>query len=998
MQADDSPRKVNFGRDIRPILSDKCFFCHGPDENTREAELRLDTKEAAHTVLTPGDGAASELVRRITSADPDELMPPPGSNRTLPPEQIALLKRWIDEGAPWGEHWSFSKPTKPTVPDVAAALNSAIRNPIDSFVQLRLAEHGLRPSPEASKEQLLRRVTLDLTGLPPTPEELAHFLQDEDPNSYERVVDRLLQSAAFGERMAWDWLDAARYADSNGYQGDADRTMWPWRDWVVDAFNRNLPYDQFTVFQLAGDLLPDASFEQTLATGFNRNHMINGEGGRIPEENRAEYVMDMAETVGTVWLGLTLNCCRCHDHKYDQLTQRDYYSFFAFFNQTPVDGSGGNPQTPPVLAVPGASQKQRTGELEQQIASLEERRHERAAELAGGQAAWEARQLAQVGADDWQVVRPSSAKAEHQELQILDDGSVVAKGSNPANDAYTITATSSLDRITGLRLEALRHESLTENSLSRADSGNFVLTNVELLVHRADRSEPEPIKIGSAEATFEQGDHKITAAFDENPKSGWAVWEGHIVDREHAAVFRLAEPIATDPQTTFTIVLRHDSTHANHNLGRFRLSVHSAPEPKLDRDRHALLTALRTPGDKRTKEQTERIAAAYQNSDETLRTLDAELNPLKKELEAVRKATPKVMVMEDLAQPRKTFLLERGQYNAPGAEITAAVPASLPALSGDLPANRLALARWIVSPENPLTARVTVNRFWQQLFGVGLVKTTEDFGVQGEVPLQMDLLDWLAADFRDSGWDVKALLRTIVTSHTYRQSSKITDRAAYEADPENRLLARGPRFRMPSWMLRDQALAASGLLVRTIGGAPVNGYQPAGVWEEATFGNRRYTQDHGEALYRRSIYTFWRRIIAPTMFFDNASRQTCTVKVVRTNTPLHSLLTLNDITFVEASRALAERALLGERQSDEQRLEFVFRRVLARAPSESEKSILLAGLSRSTTEFGADTEAAKKLLSVGESQRNERLDLVQHASWTALCLAALNLDETLTKE
>jgi hypothetical protein len=698
------------------------------------------------------------------------------------------------------------RPAPPAVRDT-----SWPRNAIDRFVLARLEAEGLRPSPEASREALIRRVTLDLTGLPPTPEEVEAFLKDTSPQAYEKVVDRLLASRAFGERMAWDWLDAARYADSNGYQGDGDRTMWPWRDWVVEAFNRNLPYDQFTVWQLAGDLLPNATLEQKLATGFCRNHMINGEGGRIPEENRVDYVMDMAETAGTVWLGLTFNCCRCHDHKYDPLTQVDYYRLFAFFNQTPVDGGGGNPQTPPVIEMPSAEDKARLARLSKKVAAA------------------------------------------------------------------------------GTSVEAFE------------------------------------------KAFFPRPDGKSAEQSDKATKLPDAI----------KAILKVAP----------------------RNRGRNQLAELEKHWKKDAPDYVKHVQALRT---------------AVEERDNASR------------------AIPRVMVMEDMKKPRETFVLDKGSYQKRGKTVTAGVPAKLPPLPAGAPANRLALARWLVSPDNPLTARVTVNRFWQQFFGVGLVKTPEDFGVQGEKPAHPGLLDWLAADFVASGWDVKHLCKQIVMSGTYRQSSKTTP-AAVEHDPQNRLLARGPRFRLPSWMLRDQALAASGLLVRKVGGPPVRPYQPPGVWEEATFGNKQYRQDRGDALYRRSLYTFWRRIVGPTEFFDTAARQTCWVKQTRTNTPLHALVTLNDVTYVEAARALAERIMVsGSRPAE--RIDAAFRRVLARKPSAEETQVLVASVERLRPEFDGNRPAAEKLLRTGESPRNPALDLAEHAAYTAVCNAILNLDEALTKE
>jgi hypothetical protein len=609
--------------------------------------------------------------------------------------------------------------------------------------------------------------------------------------------------------MAWDWMEVARYADSNGYQGDAERTMWPWRDWVVRAFNANMPYDRFTILQLAGDLLPEAGTEEKLATGFCRNHPINGEGGRIAEENRIEYVMDMAETTGTTWLGLTFNCTRCHDHKFDPLTKRDYYGLFAFFNQTPVDGSGGSPQTAPVVDLAEPGQRQRLNTLHREINSM----------------------------------------------------------------AAKVTA--------------------HENSVVKRDENKQTVKSPESISQEIkDVLNKAPAKRSKEE--FEK------------------------LEKQFAA---------------------------------------SKP------DYTALLTKMR-----------EKIAAR----------------------EEIGGDVAKVMVMEDMATPRKTFMLERGQYNKPGEEVTAATPAKLPAMPSGFSHNRLGLAQWLVASDNPLTPRVTVNRFWQMFFGTGLVKTAEDFGVQGQPPSHPELLDWLAAEFCDSRWDAKKLVRLMVTSSTYRQSSKTTPELR-EADPENRFLARAPRYRMPSWMLRDQALAASGLLVNKIGGPPVKSYQPPGVWEEATFGIKKYKQDSGEALYRRSLYVFWRRIIGPTEFFDTPSRMTCIVKPTRNNSPLHALTTLNDTTYVEAARKLAERVMLGA-NTPQSRVDLAFRFALARKASSKESEILLRQFDEARKMFAADPNESKAFLAVGESSNDKKLNPIEHAAWTTTCLAVLNLDEALTKE
>ncbi len=812
---------VRFNRDILPILSDNCFQCHGPDEKKREAELRLDVEASAKEfkegkgAVVPGKSGESELVRRILSTNADEVMPPPTSQRKLTAEQKELLKKWIDGGAEWGGHWAFQQLTALPVP-IPSKFADRTNNPIDGFLFSRLERENLSPSPEAPRHTLIRRASLDLAGLPPLPEDVDAYAQDQSPDAYERLIDRLLASPGFGERMSWDWLEAARYADSNGYQGDGERTMWPWRDWVVSAFNRGLPYDQFTLWQLAGDQVPGGGAEQKLATGFCRNHMINGEGGRIAAENRIDYVLDMTETTGTVWLGLTFNCCRCHDHKFDALKKRDYYSLFAFFNQTPVDGGGGNPQSPPAMDAPTAEMTERLARLEESIAAATK-------ELSDFETTLFPREANQNPADS-----PAAAK--------LPDG-----------------------------IKAM------------------------LRIATGQRNKDQLLQL---EKEWEK----------ENP------------------------------------------------------------------DYASKIKALRTASEERDN---------------------------------VRKSVPRVMVMEDMPTPRKTFMLDKGLYDKPQDEVTAATPVSLPGLAAETPRNRLALAEWLVSKDQPLTPRVVVNRFWQQFFGIGIVKTPEDFGVQGERPKHPELLDWLAADFSQSdpaalAWDTKRLIRHLVTSAAYRQSSQGSI-ALTELDPDNRLLARGPRYRLPSWMIRDRALAVSGLLVNRVGGPPVKTYQPSGVWEEATFGTKQYKQDSGAALYRRSVYVFWRRIVGPTMFFDSGSRQFCTVKQFRTNTPLHSLATLNDITYVEAARALAERVMLHSQEQDD-RLNHIYRLVLSRTPTASERDVLLKAFGQFQADYQANPASAEKLLKVGEHPRNMNLAAVDHAAWTAVGSAILNLDEALVKE
>ncbi|WP_419190043.1 PSD1 and planctomycete cytochrome C domain-containing protein [Stieleria marina] len=1028
---------IDFTRDVRPILSENCVYCHGPDAGTREAGLRLDTEDGALTILEPGDREASELMDRLMSDDPDYKMPPPNSNRSVSAQQIQQIGQWIHDGAKWERHWSFRPIVTPPVPVVTAVDTSErrIQHPIDAFIQQKLVDSKLSAAPLADRRTLIRRLSLDLTGLPPTAKQVEQFVNDTQDDAYDELVQRLLESPAYGQRMAWNWLDAARYSDTNGYQGDRERTMYPWRDWVVQAFNDNMPYDQFTIWQLAGDQLPEATDEQKLATGFLRNHMINGEGGRIAEENRVEYVMDMSETVGTVWLGLTLNCCRCHDHKYDPISNEEYYQFFAFFNQTPVKGNGGDPQMAPNLATPSAKQSEHLASLAGRLSELDDRLVQQSKRLVAEQSQWEKEQTNVLDLASWKILHPIKAFAVGQRTRVLGDQSVLTSGNPPANDTYTVIAQPELKTVSGLRIEALRHDSMTGGGLAQSGSSNFVLTGVKVSLidggeeaegqdasNAGQKSQRREIKIVAGEATFEQKHHTIEKAFDSDNRSGWAVHQGKIVDRDHAAAFTFEQPIEIEEGQRIEIVLEQISIHEKHNIGRFRLSMTNAKRPKLGMADAKLVAALQTPAEERSAEQTKLIAKTYRESNPEYQAIKKQRDGVIKERTEYQKQIAKVMVMQDMDTPRETFVLERGLYSKPTDKVNRKFPDFLPSnwsadtkpedaaaktgTSNRSEPNRLDYARWLVNDEHPLTARVTVNRLWQQFFGIGLVKTTEDFGRQGEIPIHRELLDWLSADFRESGWDVKELIRKIVTSHAYRQSSKMTA-AAYEIDPLNRLMARGARFRMPSWMLRDQALAISGLMSGESGGPSVNSYQPPGVWEEASFGKKTYQRDSGEKLYRRSLYTFWRRIIAPTMFFDTASRQTCTVKTSRTNTPLHALQTLNNTQFVESARVLAEFALhadVGEsnaasdRDVDTNRINVIFERALARPASAKEIAVLTAGLDRTRGQYADDESAAAKLLSVGESVRDHELDSREHAAWTALCLAVLNFDETLTRE
>jgi Protein of unknown function (DUF1553)/Protein of unknown function (DUF1549)/Planctomycete cytochrome C len=837
-------RKIEFNRDIRPILSDNCYTCHGPAKSTRKADLRFDSEESAkedrggYRAIAPGKPAESELLKRVTSADDSKRMPPQSTNKKLSPRQIELLRQWIAEGAVWQQHWAFLAPQRPTLPVVENT--SWPKNPVDQFILFRLEREGLPPMPEASPETLIRRVTLDLTGLPPTLAEIDDFLRDcasakpqAQDRAYRKVVERLLASPRYGERMVLDWLDAARYSDTNGYQTDGTRAMWPWRDWAINAFNKNMPFDQFTVEQIAGDLLPKPTIPQKIATGFHRNHMLNGEGGRIAEESRVDYVVDRVDTTGTVWLGLTVGCGRCHDHKYDPVSQKEYYQLFAYFNNIAevggVDRRSGT--AAPVLELPTPEQQQRIDKEASNVAELEKQFKELNAEWQARQPAWES--------------------------------------------------------------DALR-------------------------------------------------DNKLPAAI-----------------------------------------------------------------------RQALLV----PAPKRDKAQQELIRDQYSKSSPERQKLQTQIDQAKKSLTAAQNTVLITMIMEERKQPRETFVLQRGIYNKYGAKVQPGIPKALPPLSKGAPNNRLGLAQWLVSKDNPLTARVTVNRLWQMFFGVGLVKTAEDFGIQGEPPSHPELLDWLAVEFMEPGepgasatgvlrsltlparptWDVKHILRLIVTSAAYRQQSR-TSSLALEKDPDNRFLSRFPRLRLGSFTLRDQALAFSGLLVDKIGGPPVRPYQPPGLWEDFSFNQIKYTQDKDESLYRRSLYTFWRRSIGPPDMFDTPARQVCTVRQARTNTPLHALTLMNDTIYVEAARVLAERVMNEGGATPEDRLRYMFRLATARNPSDAEQQVLVQGFQRALKQFQGDREAARKLVSTGESKRDERVEVAELAAYAAMANMIMNLDEVIARE
>lgn len=1026
--------RLSFNRDVRPILSDACFQCHGPDDKQRKAGLRLDQKEVAvkpaesgAIAIVPGKPSDSELIRRITSTDDTMVMPPHGSNKILSQQQVETLKRWVSEGAEYQGHWAFVPPLRPEIPERPQSTPvGASANPIDAFVRARLAREKLHLSPEADKTTLIRRVSFDLTGLPPTIAEVDAFLMDDSTDAYEKVVDRLLRSPRYGEHMARQWLDMARYADSNGFQVDSSRYQWPWRDWVINAFNDNMRFDQFTMEQLAGDMLPNPTRSQLVATGFNRNHRLNGEGGLIAEEWRVETVIDRVETTGTTWLGLTFNCCRCHDHKYDPISQRDFYSMFAFFNNVLESGTlqGESKNTEPTIAVPTLEQESELKRLDDVIAAANARVAEEAKRLPELIAAWEPgfrEKLKENAGAVWAPLQPTSVKsAGGAKLTKQADGTYLASGKNPPHDTYTITAPLPAGSFSGVLLECLPDDSLPNKSLGRFSNGNFVLSNLTAEVSSPELLKPLQANFVRAEATYSQKGWEIGLLLDGVPANGWAV-DGPTRRDPTSAMFVVESPLSVPANATITVTLKHDAL-TQHNIGRFRLSSTSLPPStvKIDGAKfpESLKVILELAADKRSPAETAELEKFFRaNVDSPFKQAELAAATAQKSRDGMAAKMPTVMVMKE-GPVRDTFILTRGEYDKRGDKVAAGVPS----LGNPIEANdssksgvptRLDLAKWIVSSTNPLTARVWVNRAWEKFFGTGLVKTSENLGSQAEFPSHPELLDWLAVEFT-TDWDMKRLQKLIVMSATYRQSSRNSkddgrehnsrpsSRDARLIDPDNRLLSRGPRVRLSAEALRDQALAVSGLLVEKQGGPSVRPYMPEGIWDETSrYGDLRgYKHDTNDGLYRRTLYTIWKRTAAPPtmLLFDAPSREICTVKRSRTNTPLQALTLLNEVTFVEAARKLAERMLTEGGTSPESRIQFAFRRATSRPATMGELAVLVEGLADDVARFQKNPEAAKQLVQLGESKFAASLDPAELAAYTLAANVLLNLDETLTRE
>ncbi|HIF33611.1 MAG TPA: DUF1553 domain-containing protein [Planctomycetaceae bacterium] len=985
--------EVDYGRDIRPILANHCYACHGPDAAQRKADLRLDHRDVAvESAIVPGAAEKSLLIERISSDDPDKIMPPPDAskNKPLRKEQIELLRQWIDAGAPFADHWSFVVPKRPALPQVKEPRWT--QQPIDRLVWARHQHERISANAAAGRRTLIRRLSLDLIGLPPSIEEADDFVKDKSDDAYETVIDRLLASTHYGEHRARFWLDAARYADTNGYQYDLEREQWVWRDWVIHAFNSNMPFDQFTMEQLAGDLLPNATDHQRLATAFNRNHPITIEGGVIDEEYRTEYVIDRVVTTSKVWLGLTIGCARCHDHKYDPISQREFYQFFAYFNQVPEQGLRGfNPKLK--IASP-LQNKQRTA-AKASVVQLEKRLERLLNDTGVNFADWEDRARA-AAKQTWHSTTPEDVRSLGGATLIRqEDGSILASGKNPATDVYEYEWMPA-GRVVAVRIEALTDASFVGGGTGRAPNANFVLSEFEVLSADNKNGPFKKIELSTAVADYSQNGYPVEQAIDGKfGRQGWAV-DGNTKRENRSAYFVLKAPVEVSAAVRLKIRVVHE-WGGSHQIGRFRISYSDKPTVSLPtRLRQLVSVPTEQRSGTETVQLTMALAKAYGN--DKMKALVTDWNSSAALLESVT-AVPATMVMSELPKPRKTHVLHRGQYDQPGEEVEADIPQAFPTLPQDTPQNRLALARWITSVKNPLTARVTVNRIWQQIFGIGMVETSGDFGTQGAFPSHPELLDWLAVDFMESGWDVKALLKQIVLSQTYRQSSSVTPEQLAR-DPTNRWLARGPRLRLDAEAIRDSAIAVSALLQRDVGGPSVFPYHPSGLWQEINNRpgySRVYKQDTGGKLYRRSLYTFWKRTVPPPSMaaFDAPEREYCVVRRSRTNTPLQAFVLLNDPQYVEAARHLGER-MFQHAKTDRERVIYGFQAALARRPQESEIKLFLETLAERRDQYRNNEQQAIDLLSVGESSVAEG-NLAERAAWATIGRIFLNLSEFITK-
>jgi hypothetical protein len=1018
---------VEYDRDIRPILSDNCYQCHGPDEKARKAKLRLDLKESAFrvqdgiAVIKPGKSAESELVRRISTSDTDDLMPPPKSNHKLTPKQIDVIKQWIDSGAKWSGHWAFNPIQSPKPPVVKNARWPA--NEIDHFILARLEQEKLSPSREADRERLIRRITFDLTGLPPTLAEVDAFLADKSPGAYEKVVDRLLQSPRYGERMAATWLDLARYADTYGYQMDAPRPMWPYRDWVIKAFNQNLPFDQFVTWQIAGDLLPNATKEQRLATAFNRLHLQNEEGGVVDEEFRVAYVDDRVDTFGTAFLGLTVQCAHCHDHKYDPITMKDFYSLFAMFQN--IDESGQNPYSQFVNDMPAPTLLLSDDSTDARLTKLCNEIAQREMDVAA------LRESARGSFAEWLKSKPATPTVQGLVAAFSFDEITDKKSTNSIDSSKPAHAHEDPKLVPGKSGQAA--ELNGENGFTFPGIGNFARTDpfsIALWLQIPSHAERQvvlhhskaPADAGSRGYELLLEDGHLTVGLHHQwpgnsitvrskspiPTNEWVHVAFTYDGSSHASGLRI---FINGKPSEVEVIRDHLWKDITYESGEPELAIGyrfrdaGFKQGKVDDFRifNRALTAIEVANvagldELQTARDGEALLDYYiANIYPPARQLASEVNLLRREQSRLINPISEIEVMEELPQPKPAYILKRGAYDQHGEQVSANTPAILPPLPANAPRNRLGLARWLVAPGNPLLARVTVNRAWEMMFSRGIVETVDNFGSRGAVPSHPELLDWLASDFIRSGWNYKTLLKKIAMSATYRQSSKAPAELVAR-DPENNLLARGPARRLTAEMLRDQALADSGLLAENIGGSSVKPYQPAGLWEIA-MGNPKYEQGHGDDLHRRSLYTFWKRTVPPPnmVSFDAAERNVCLAKRQSTSTPLQALSLLNDVQMTEAARFISQRMFQEGGSTVESRITWAFRLVTSRHPRKDEIEVLEQLFNEQRDLFAGDQQAASKLLAEGETSNSPALSQVDLAAGTVLAEALLNHDEAIMR-
>jgi hypothetical protein len=1016
---------IDFNRDVRPILSDTCFKCHGPGET--KGDLRLDDREDALDagVLSPGDVARSEIVKRLKSHDPEELMPPPEANKTLTPKQIQTLETWIAEGAEYDDHWSLVPPQR----------DAGVKS-LDHFIDKRIKEAGLESQPEADRRTQIRRVTLDLTGLPPTPEEVEDFMADKSPDAYEKLVDRLLASDAYGERMAVAWMDAARYGDTSVMHADGPRDMWPWRDWVIKAYNSNMPFDQFTVEQIAGDLIPEATVSQKVASGFNRNHATSDEGGAFAEELRVEYVADRVQTTANVWMGLTMECAQCHDHKYDPISQKEYYQFFAFFNNTTDPGmQTRNGNQAPVVEVPDEERMKRLAELHQQLTASDEKIEgyrnlvARSPEFQKWVAkkSEEARKDGSTKQPDGLIHWfPINEAANDFRDEITGSAAVAEKGKFEVSDrgkskALKLNGRTQFKFDTSVHVEFDRPFSITGWVKPNGNAAGAILSKMDdkagfrgfdlwmeggkIGTHIVNTWQSNALKVVTKEMLKPNQWQHVVLTYDGTHKaSGVKIFiDGKLATNQVQAdtlraTIKTSQPLRIGGRSTSSIWKGEvdDLRLYGRALRQDELAAAGGGDP--------VQNILATPAKDRKPADQQILLARYLGSqDKTYKNLVSAKQKLEKQRADLDRKPVTSMIMQDNPpdKMRRTYVLDRGAYDSPKKDevIMPAVPKALPAMPEGAPANRLGLAKWLTQPAHPLTARVAVNRYWMMLFGEGLVRSVGDFGAQSTPPTHPELLDWLAVDFVESGWNVKRMLKQIVMSKTYRKSSKI-ESMHREKDSENELLARAPRFRLQGEFIRDHALAVSGLLNPEIGGPGVKPYQPANIWNEVSLnGGLRYRQDKGDKLYRRSMYTYWKRSspMPNMLIFDSPSREKCVIQRQRTNTPLQALVTLNDPQFLEAARAFAERLLKSDKGSTADRIDLAYRYATARPASGREVEILTALYQKNLERFKAAPETAKEFLMVGESPRDDSLDAPEHAAWMVVAQTIMNLDESLTR-